>query len=97
MLGEESFDHTADLLGFLLAHHVDRVRQGLYRSYQPVEDMILGLRGTLTLGRPHRVRPAQGKTVCRWDELDTNHPIHRGIAYHAELLLGTTICNRTPE
>ena len=91
MLGEESFDHTADLLGYLLAHHVDRaVRQGLYRSYQPVEDMILGLRGTLDPWQTtSRLGQLSGKTVCRWDELDTNHPIHRGIAYHADLLLGT--------
>ena len=90
-LGEESFDHTADLLGFLLAHHVDRaVRQGLYRSYQPVEDMILGLRGTLDPWQTtSRLGQLSGKTVCRWDELDTDHPIHRGIAYHADLLLGT--------
>ena len=93
LFGRESFefDHTADLLGLLLAHHLDRaVRQGLYRQYQPVEDMILGIRGTLDPWQTtSRFGQLSGKTVCRWDELNTNHAVHRGITYYANLLLST--------
>ena len=84
------FQRPLGLLAQVLLHGTRRLlRAGLPRTFAPHEDELTYLRGRIalapTLGRGLL---AQGRAVCAFDELSTDGPLHRLLAYTLATLAG---------